>query len=166
MTIAKNSIVSFHYQVATTEGEQVDKSTPDQPLVYLHGHGQIIPGLESAMTGHTAGEHVDATVTPAQAYGEREEDLDLKMPIDVFPEDVRTSIQPGFQFKAQHPTQTDRDVVFSVHAVEDGHALVSGNHPLAGKALQFSIDIVDVRPATAEEMSHGHAHGPGGHHHH
>jgi FKBP-type peptidyl-prolyl cis-trans isomerase SlyD len=166
MPIAHNSVVSFHYTVATAEGEHVDKSEEGQPLVYMHGHGQIVPGLEAAMSGREAGEHIDTTVAPADAYGEHEEALDLQVPLDVFPVAVRAQIQPGFRFKAEHPTVADQEVVFTVHGIEGDKAFVSGNHPLAGKTLQFSIDVLDVRTASAEEISHGHAHGPGGHHHH
>ncbi len=166
MPIAKDSVVSFHYTVATAEGEHVDKSEEGQPLVYLHGHGQIVPGLEAAMAGREAGEHLDTTVAPDQAYGDYEKELDLQVPLEVFPAEVRTQIQPGFRFKAEHPTAQDREVVFTVQGIEGEHAFVSGNHPLAGKTLQFAIDVVEVRPASADELSHGHAHGPGGHHHH
>lgn len=166
MPITQNSVVSFHYNVATAEGEHVDKSEEGQPLVYMHGHGQIVPGLEAAMIGHDAGEHIDTTVSPALAYGEHEAALDLQVPLEVFPEAVRAEIKPGFRFKAEHPTEQDREVVFTVHGIEGDQAFVSGNHPLAGKTLQFSIDVVAVRAASAEELSHGHVHGPGGHHHH
>lgn len=166
MSITQDSVVSFHYTVATAEGEHVDKSEEGQPLVYMHGHGQIVPGLESAMAGHAVGEHIDTTVAPAEAYGEYEEALDLQVPLEVFPVAVRAQITPGFSFKAVHPTEAEREVVFTVHGLEADKAFVSGNHPLAGKTLQFSIDVVAVRAASAEELSHGHVHGPGGHHHH
>jgi FKBP-type peptidyl-prolyl cis-trans isomerase SlyD len=166
MDIAKDTVVSFHYSVATAEGEHVDKSEAGHPLVYMHGHGQIVPGLEAALAGHKPGEHIEATVAPDQAYGAHEEGLDLQVPLDVFPPAVRPQIQPGFKFKAEHPTDQGREVVFTVHGVEEGNAFVSGNHPLAGKTLQFNIDVEEVRAATPEELAHGHAHGPGGHHHH
>jgi FKBP-type peptidyl-prolyl cis-trans isomerase SlyD len=165
MPIINDSVVSFHYTVATAEGEHVDKSEEGQPLVYLHGHGQIVPGLEAAMAGRDVGEHIDATITPDQAYGEHEQELDMQVPLEVFPDSIRPEIQPGFRFKAEHPTVAGRDIVFTVHGIEGEQAFVSGNHPLAGKTLQFSVDVVAVRHASPEELSHGHAHGPGGHHH-
>lgn len=166
MQIAHNAVVSFHYSVATAEGEHVDKSEAGEPLTYLHGHGQIVPGLEAALLGKTKGEKIDAAVSPAQAYGEHEKELDLQVPLAVFPANVRSQIQPGFRFKAEHPTLQGSEVVFTVHGIEGENAFVSGNHPLAGKTLNFKVEIVDVRAPTAEELSHGHAHGPGGHHHH
>ncbi len=166
MQIAANSVVAFHYTVATAEGEHVDKSEQGQPLVYMHGHGQIVPGLEAAMLGKKSGEKFTALVKPEDAYGVAEEGLDLQVPLEVFPPGVRPQIKPGFQFKAEHPTQAGRDVVFTVHQIDGANAFVSGNHPLAGKALNFQVEIADVRAATNDELSHGHAHGPGGHHHH
>ena len=90
----------------------------------------------------------------------------LQVPLDVFPPNVRPQIQPGFRFRAEHPTLQGNEVTFVVHQIDQEHAFVSGNHPLAGKDLTFDIEVVDVRTATADELSHGHAHGPGGHHHH
>ena len=166
MDIAKNAVVSFHYTVATSEGEHVDKSEKDSPLVYMHGHGQIVPGLEAALLGHKPGEKIEALVPPDQAYGEYEGDLDLQVPLEVFPAAARAQVKPGFRFKAEHPRLQGREVIFTVHGIEGANALVSGNHPLAGKTLNFSVEVLEVRAATAEELAHGHAHGPGGHHHH
>ncbi|MBA3938770.1 MAG: peptidylprolyl isomerase [Planctomycetes bacterium] len=166
MDIAKNAVVSFTYQVATAEGEEVDRSEAGHPLVYLHGHGQIISGLEAALIGHKAGDKVKATIAPEQAYGAHEPELDLQVPVEVFPEAARAQVKPGFRFKAEHPTLQGSEVVFTVHQVKEGQAYVSGNHPLAGKTLQFNVEIIEVRQPTADELSHGHAHGPGGHHHH
>lgn len=165
MNIGKNSVVSFHYQVSTEEGELVDRSGPNEPLTYIHGSAQIIPGLEDALAGQAKGAHVEAQVPPEKGYGKYDPQLDLKVPLDAFPENARAKLQPGFHFMAEHPTQNGQDVMFTVHKVEGNDVLVSGNHPLAGKALKFVVDIVDVRVATDEEISHGHVHGPGGHHH-
>ena len=94
MQIDKNSVVSFHYSVATTQGEAVDKSEAGEPLVYLHGHGQIVPGLEAAMKGKQAGDKFSATVASKDAYGEHDKELDLQVPLDVFPAEARPQIQP------------------------------------------------------------------------
>ncbi len=166
MDIAKNSVVSFHYQVATMNGETVDKSEEGQPMVYLHGTSQIIPGLEEALLGHHAGEHVEAKVPPEKGYGGYDADLDLRVPLDAFPDEARTKLEPGYRFVAEHPSRAGEELMFTVHQVEGADVLISGNHPLAGKTLVFTLDVVEVRPATSEELSHGHAHGPGGHHHH
>jgi FKBP-type peptidyl-prolyl cis-trans isomerase SlyD len=166
MDIGKNAIVSMHYKVATAEGQHVDQSEEGQPMVYLHGHGQIIPGLEAALEGHKSGDSVDAEIAPANAYGDYDAALDLRVTKDLFPDDVQKRLKPGFQFQAEHPKKEGETVLFTVHKIESDAVLVSGNHPLAGQSLLFKVSIVDVRPATEEELSHGHAHGPGGHHHH
>ena len=139
MHIAKHSVVSFQYHVATAEGETVDQSRDGEPLTYLHGTAQIIPGLEDA--------------------------LDLSLPMEAFPDEARKELEPGFRFMAEHPTKEGEQVMFTVHAIQGEQVMISGNHPLAGKTLLFKVDVVDVRAATAEELAHGHAHGPGGHHH-
>jgi FKBP-type peptidyl-prolyl cis-trans isomerase SlyD len=165
MNISKNTIVSFHYQVSTIEGEEVDRSQGDQPLTYLHGNAQIIPGLEEALVGKAPGAHVEAQVTPDKGYGAYDPQLDLQVPLDAFPNEARPQLEPGFRFMAEHPTQEGQEVLFTVQGIEGDTVLVSGNHPLAGKILVFKVDVVDVRAATTDELSHGHAHGPGGHDH-
>jgi FKBP-type peptidyl-prolyl cis-trans isomerase SlyD len=165
MQIGPDTIVSMHYQVATAEGEQVDRSQEGQPLVYLHGHGQILPGLEAALVGHAVGEKVEAQLPPATAYGDYDQDLDIRVSKDAFPADVQSKLEPGFQFMAQHPGKEGENLLYTVHGVENDEVLVSGNHPLAGKTLHFQVEIVEVRTASAEELTHGHAHGAGGHHH-
>jgi FKBP-type peptidyl-prolyl cis-trans isomerase SlyD len=166
MDIAKNAVVSFHYQVATLDGETVDRSEEGQPMVYLHGTSQIIPGLEEALAGRHAGEHVEAKVPPEKGYGIYDPELDLKLPLAAFPAGAKPQLEPGFRFMAEHPNKEGQEVMFTIHAIEGDDALVSGNHPLAGETLLFKVDVVAVRAATSEELHHGHAHGPGGHHHH
>lgn len=164
MRIAKNSVVAFHYRVATADGEKVDESA-GEPLTYLHGKSQIVPGLEEAMIGKQAGDKIRAEVSPEKAYGAHDNDLDLRVPLDAFPADARDKLEPGFQFMADHPSQEGAQVQYTVHKREGDEILISGNHPLAGQALIFDVEVVTVRAATADELSHGHAHGPGGHHH-
>lgn len=165
MQIAKDSVVSFHYCVTTADGQPVDKSQ-GEPLVYLHGYGQIIPGLEGLLTGHTKGEKFKADVAPEQAYGALDPALDLQVPMEAFPEEARPQVQPGFRFQAEHPTKAGEVVMFSVCGIQDSQVFVTGNHPLAGKALTFEIEVAEVRAATAEELAHGHIHGGAGCHHH
>lgn len=165
MQIAKDTVVSMHYRVATSEGEHVDASLPGQPLVYLHGHGQIIPGLEAALIGKTAGDKVQTEVAPAQGYGEHDGGLDLVVAKDAFPADAQAHLEPGFRFRAEHPSKEGTTVIFTVHKVDGDEVFVSGNHPLAGKTLAFDVEIAEVRAATTEEIHHGHAHGAGGHQH-
>jgi FKBP-type peptidyl-prolyl cis-trans isomerase SlyD len=164
MNIGKNSVVSFHYQVSTEDGEIVDRSDGNEPLTYLHGNAQIVPGLEDALAGKAKGAHIEAKVPPEKGYGSHDPQLDLQVPLDAFPEGARVKLEPGFHFMAEHPAHEGQDVMFTVHEVKDNQVLVTGNHPLAGKILTFKVDIVDVRQATKEELDHGHVHGPGGHH--
>ncbi|MBA3686508.1 MAG: peptidylprolyl isomerase [Planctomycetes bacterium] len=172
MQIAKDTVVSFHYSVATAEGELVDRSQEGQPMTYLHGQSQIIPGLEEALAGHGAGESITATIPPEKAYGSHDPELDLRVPMSAFPPEAQQHIAPGFRFEAQHPAKEEEKVVFTVHGVGaaatgDGQEVaLSGNHPLAGQTLLFKVEVVEVRAATRDELAHGHAHGPGGHHHH
>jgi FKBP-type peptidyl-prolyl cis-trans isomerase SlyD len=166
MQIGTNAVVSMNYLVATVDGEHVDKSEEGQPMVYLHGHGQIIPGLEAALEGRSRGEKITTTVQPADAYGDYDQELDLRVGKDAFPEDVQDQLKPGFQFMAEHPGKAGESMLFTVHRIEQDDVLVSGNHPLAGQTLTFTIEVLEVRLASADELSHGHAHGPGGHHHH
>ncbi len=163
MPIAANSVVSIDYSVASSDGQLIDRSQPGQPLLYIHGSGQIIAGLEAALVGHEVGDKVEATIAPEQGYGVREEGLDLEVPREAFPEDA--PLEEGFRFQADHPTEEGRQIVFTVHEIEGDTVRVSGNHPLAGQTLSFQVKVVAIRAATAEELAHGHVHGEGGHHH-
>lgn len=164
-TIAKNSVVAFHYQVATAEGEQVDASQPGEPLTILVGYENIIPGLEKQMVGKTVGDKFEATVAPAEAYGEHNPELDLSVPSSSFPANIRSQLQPGMRFRGESPADPGQDTVFTVVGTDGDNILVTGNHQLAGKTLIFKVEIASVRTASAEELAHGHVHGEGGHHH-
>ena len=163
---AADCIVAFHYKVATAEGEHIDASQQGEPLLALIGHGNIIPGLERQLVGKRAGDRFTATIPPGEAYGEHDPRLDLDVPRSNFPANVRAKLQPGMRFTAPHPGDDSAEAMFTIIAVGDATVRVSGNHELAGKTLVFSIEVAEVRPASAEELAHGHAHGPGGHHHH
>lgn len=166
MQIAKNSVVSFHYKVATADGETVDQSEDGKPMTYLHGGGQLIAGVEEAMLGKKAGDHVEATIPPEKGYGVYDANLDREVPLDAFPKDARKELKAGFTFAAEHPEKDGERVMFTVMEVDGEAVRITANHPLAGQTLLFTIDVAEVRKASAEELSHGHAHGPGGHHHH
>lgn len=166
MRIAKDTVVSMHYTVATVEGEHVDRSEPGQPLVYLHGHGNIIPGLEAALEGHDQGERIETEIAAKDAYGEHDPGLDLVVGRGSFPEDAQRHLRPGFQFRAEHPEHAGEVRIFTVCKLEGDQVFVTGNHELAGKSLRFQVELAEVRAASPEELEHGHAHGPGGHHHH
>lgn len=161
MSITKDHVVTFHYQLTDERGTLIEDSHTGEPLVYLHGHAGIIPGLEQAMAGRAAGESFCATIPPEQAYGVRHDAsthrVQMKHVI------TQGKLRAG-QVIAVNTEQGPRQVT----VVKAGKFVVDVDtqHPLAGRTLTFAIDIVDVRDATAEERAHGHAHGPGGHHHH
>ena len=161
MQIAERSVASFHYTLTDDQGQVLDSSEGREPLTYLHGVGQIVPGLEKAMTGRQAGDQFKVDVAPEEGYGVHHAELTQSVPREAF--QGVDDIQPGMQFQAQSP-QGPR--VVTVVAVNDKEVTVDANHPLAGMELKFDVDVKDVREATGEEISHGHVHGPGGHHHH
>jgi FKBP-type peptidyl-prolyl cis-trans isomerase SlyD len=160
MQIEKNRVVTLHYTLRDDQGAVIDSSSGRGPLSYLHGKGNIVPGLEQALAGKAAGDKLDVTVVPEQGYGPRDERLVQILPRTRF--DEITSITPGMQVRASGP-QGQR--IVTVVKVERDFVTVDGNHPLAGRTLHFSVEVAEVRRATHEEVSHGHVHGPGGHHH-
>ena len=157
--IANNNVVSFHYTLTNAEGEPRDKSQ-GEPLAYLHGAGNIIPGLEKALEGKTVGDKFTVTIPAAEGYGEYNPDLVQEVPAQMF-QGVE-NIEAGMQFQAQ----TDDGVqIVTVKAIEGENVIVDANFPLAGQDLTFEVEIVEVRDASPEELEHGHVHGAGGHHH-
>ncbi|MDG1819724.1 MAG: peptidylprolyl isomerase [Porticoccaceae bacterium] len=161
MTIKENSAVSFHYTLTDDAGQEIDSSAGKDPLAYLHGAGNIIPGLENALEGKAVGDQLNVAVTAEEGYGPVQQELIQDVPRTAF-QGVE-SIEIGMQFEAQ--TGQGGAVPVTVTAVTDETVTVDGNHPLAGKALNFDVTIEDVREATAEELEHGHVHGVGGHQH-
>jgi FKBP-type peptidyl-prolyl cis-trans isomerase SlyD len=158
--IEKNRVVLLHYTLRDEHGTVLDSSSGRGPLSYLHGKGNIIPGLEQALAGKTAGEKLDVTVAPEQGYGRRDERLVQIIPRSRFAEG--TELAPGMQVRASGP-QGARLV--TVTKVERDFVTIDANHPLAGRTLHFAVEVAEVRKATHEEVAHGHVHGPGGHHH-
>ena len=160
MQIAERCVASFHYTLTNAEGEVIDSSSGRGPLTYLHGAGNIVPGLEKVMTGKSAGDRFEVVVDPAEGYGERHPGLVQVVPRVAF--QGVDAIEPGMQFHAQGPQGPMSVVVTRVDADE---VTVDGNHPLAGVALHFAIEVTEVREASDEELAHGHVHGEGGHVH-
>lgn len=160
MKIEKDRVVRFHYAVAEA-GQAPMESSKDvgEPLAILFGHGQIIPGLEKAMEGREAGDSFKAAVTAAEAYGERREGLTQRIPKKHFGEQ---KLEPGMQVVLN--TNFGPRAV-TIEKVGMSVVDVDLNHPMAGKDLEFDIEVVDVREASEEELAHGHVHGEGGHHH-
>lgn len=160
MNIEKNSVVQFHYSLKDETGEQIETTEGKDPMAYLHGHKNIIAGLEKALLGKSEGETFSVTIEPKEAYGARKEDALQRIPLK--------HMQGAKKWKkgmvaVVKTDQGQRQVV--VQKVGKFNADCDLNHPLAGKTLTFDIDVMSVREASAEEKSHGHAHGVGGHHH-
>ena len=154
MSIKHNSAVSFHYTLTDDNGQQLDSSDGREPLAYLHGAGNIIPGLENALVGKTTGEKVSVTVQPEDAYGEINPEMIQIVPREAF--EGIDDIQAGMQFQASGPDGQTQ--VVTIKAVGEEGVTVDGNHPLAGQVLNFDVSIEEVRDATEEEIAHGHVH--------
>ena len=158
-TIQNDSVVNFHYTLTNAAGDVLDKSQ-GEPLAYLHGAHNIVPGLENALAGKQVGDKFKVTVEPSEAYGEYQAELVQEVPRNMF--QGVDEIQVGMQFQAQ----TDDGVqVVTVKDVTSEIVVVDANHPLAGQALTFEVEVAAIRAATKEELEHGHVHGAGGHHH-
>lgn len=160
MQIAPNSVAAFHYTLTDDQNQVIDSSAGRDPLTYLHGSGQIVPGLEKQMEGRSVGDKFNADVAPEEGYGVHHPELMQEVPRDAF-QGVE-DIQPGMQFQGRGP---QGEINVTVTKVEDDKVFIDGNHPLAGKTLHFAIEVTDVRAASEEELAHGHVHGAGGHHH-
>ncbi len=160
MQISDKKVVSIHYTLTNDAGEVIDSSEGREPLPYLAGAGNIIPGLENALEGKSAGDKLDVRVAPEEGYGERHEQMIQEVPRSAF--DGVDDIQVGMHFQAQ---SDHGPVSVVVTALTDETVTVDGNHPLAGENLNFAVEVMDVRDATEEELEHGHVHGPGGHQH-
>jgi FKBP-type peptidyl-prolyl cis-trans isomerase SlyD len=160
MNIADEAVVSMHYTLKDDKGEVIDSSDGSEPLTYLQGASNIIPGLEEALAGKKKGDKLHVTVPPEKGYGERDERLVQAIPKNQFQDADRLKAGMQFQIRSQ-----GGPMVLTVVEVKDSEVVVDGNSPLAGQTLHFDVEITDVRPATEEELAHGHVHGPGGHHH-
>lgn len=160
MSVIKDDVVvKFNYTLTDDEGNVIDQSN-GQPLAYLHGAANIIPGLEKALTGKTVGDKLTVNVPAAEAYGEYYAEMVQEVPREMF--QGVDNIEAGMQFQAQ---AEDGIQIVTVKAVQDDVIIIDGNHPLAGRDLNFDVEIVEIREATQEELDHGHVHGDGGHHH-
>ncbi|MGB0722657.1 MAG: FKBP-type peptidyl-prolyl cis-trans isomerase [Gammaproteobacteria bacterium] len=160
MQVSHQKVVMIDYVLTDDDKNTLDKSD-GQPLAYIHGMGNIIPGLEKALEGKAVGDKLDVRIEPAEAYGERSLEAIQTVPRDRF--QGVDKIEAGMQFQAQGAGGAVQ--VVTVTNVTDTEVTVDANHPLAGVPLNFNVEVVGVRDAEAEEIEHGHVHGPGGHDH-
>ena len=157
MNIADKCVATIHYTLSDSEGTVIDSSEGQEPLAYLHGAQNIVPGLEKELTGKAVGDKLKVCVSPEEGYGHKDANLVQDLPKDMF--GGIDNIEVGMEFQAQ--TEAGMQVV-EVIAVEDDTVTIDGNHPLAGVELNFEVEIAEVREATEEELQHGHVHAPGG----
>jgi FKBP-type peptidyl-prolyl cis-trans isomerase SlyD len=159
MTIQKNKVVTIEYTLKDESGALIESSEGQEPLIYLHGVGNIIPGLEASLEGKSAGATLNVSVPPADAYGEWDQGKIIEIPKAQF--SGVDDVQVGMQFGVHSSTG---EQIVTVTKVEGENVTVDANHPLAGKTLNFEVKVVGVREPTDDELDHGHVHGPGGHH--
>ena len=162
MQITDKLAVSIHYTLTNGAGEQLDSSRGEEPMVYLHGFGQIIPGLENALTGKVVGDKFNVIIAPVDAYGERRDDMLQVVPLSMFNDmEVEGKVEVGMQF---HADASHGVSVVTVSKIDGDEVTIDGNHPLAGEALTFDVEVMDIRPATEDELTHKHIHGEGCNH--
>ena len=156
MQITKHKVAAIHYTLTDNEGNILDSSSGRDPLHYIHGVGNLIPGMEEGLEGKATGDKFTLKVSPEKGYGVKSDDLMQQVPRSAFGDQ---KIEVGMQF------QTNQGQVVTVTKVGLENITVDGNHPLAGVELNFAVEVIEIRGATEEELAHGHVHGPGGHHH-
>ena len=161
MEITADRVVLIHYTLKGDDGAVIDSSAGGEPLAYIHGHGNLVAGLEKALDGKRDGDKIVVSVTPADGYGVHDAALIQRVPKRSL--QGAGQIKKGMQFQGQTPEGMR---LFTVTALVGDMVTLDGNHPLADKTLNFDVDVVTVREATSEELEHGHVHGAGGHHHH
>jgi len=161
MTIAENKVVTLEFTVKNAEtGDLIETSEGAEPLVYLHGFNNLVPGLEKELSGKAVGDKYEVTVTPEEGYGVRDDSLVQQVPREAF--QGIEKVEVGMAFTADGP---QGPVVVEVTAIDGDTISIDANHPLASVTLAFSGEIKDIRDASQEELEHGHVHGPGGHQH-
>lgn len=159
MQIADNKVALIHYTLTNADGDVLDSSDGAEPLAYLHGQGNLVPGLEQELTGKQQGDKLEVSVAPEQGYGPVVEEMIQTVPRDAFAgvEDIAV----GMRFEA---STAGGPVSVEVTQVEGDEVTVDGNHPLAGQTLNFKVEVMQVRESTADELEHGHVHGEGCNH--
>jgi FKBP-type peptidyl-prolyl cis-trans isomerase SlyD len=161
MKIEKGNVVGIDYSLHLGDGQVVDRSDPGEPLTYIQGEGQIVPGLETALEGLGIGDAKKVVVAPGEGYGEHDPRGIQEVPRGAFPSEFEPKV--GMELTAEGPN--GEPVPFTIREVKPDTVVIDLNHPLAGRTLHFDVTVREVRTATAEELEHGHVHGPHGHDH-
>lgn len=162
MKIHADTVVAIDYTLKDDSGTVIDTSVGHDPLYYLHGHSNIVEGLEEALDGKSAGDSVEVAVPPEKGYGTRDEELVFEVPKAQLPKDLSPQIGMRLSMSGEH----GQVMPVTITKVKVNSVELDGNHELADKTLHFSVSVKAVRKATKDELSHGHAHGADGHHHH
>lgn len=161
LKVEENRVVTLAYTLSEVGGEVLDRATESDPVVYLHGHGSLVPALEEALAGREVGEKFELELPPEDAFGPRLEEAERVIPRDAFPPDLE--LEPGLELALEDDGEA---VPFWIKKVEGDRIVIDLNHPFAGRTVRFEAEVLKIREATEDELSHGHAHGPDGHHHH
>ena len=161
MLIANQHVVAIDYTLSNDAGEVIDSSAGAEPLVYLHGAGNIVAGLEKALLGKAVGDELDVSIEPEEAYGEYSAELITNLGREMF-EGV-DELEVGMQFHASAPDGGMQ--IVTIRDIDGDQVTIDGNHPLAGQQLNFKVKVASIRAASEEELAHGHVHGEGGHQH-
>jgi len=162
MKVEDKKVVGIDYTLFLEDGSIADSTEGEEPLYFLYGNANIIPGLEKALAGLSVGDEKIVDISAEDAYGEIDEDAFEEMPLKAFPSDAK--MEKGMSFALID--EEDNHIPATVHEVGTETITMDLNHPLAGQKLKFNVKVVDIREASEEELSHGHVHGPDGHHHH
>jgi FKBP-type peptidyl-prolyl cis-trans isomerase SlyD len=164
MQVSQDKVVSFHYSLSETGGEVLENSRDHEPTLYLHGHNNLLAALEAGLEGKALGDKFTLSLAAADAYGLRKEGAIQRIPIKHLMDysKIKNKIKPGMQVSVNTANGPWQAIVLKVGKF---NVDIDSNHPLAGRDLDFDLEIMDIRDASAEELAHGHAHGAGGHHH-
>ena len=153
--VEDNRVVALAYTLEDSEGAQLDEASAGEPLLYLHGHGNLMPGLEQALNGRGVGERFEVELAPDEAFGPRVEDAERTLPRDAFPDEV--PLEAGLELALED--DAGEVIPFWVKEVTDDRVLIDLNHPFAGRTVRFAGEVVKIRDASADELEHGHPHG-------
>lgn len=157
MAIVEKSVVGINYLLKNDAGEEIDGSEEGEPLLYLHGFNNIVPGLEEALSGKDVGDQISVVVPPEKAYGEKKQEMMGKVPRSAF--EGMGELKPGMRFDAEG--EEGRRIMVVIEEVGEEEVTINGNHPLAGETLHFDVTVESIREATQEELDHGHVHKTG-----
>lgn len=158
IVVDQDVVVSIDYVLTLSNSEEIDRSDPGEPLEYLHGRGQIIPGLERELDGLSVGDQKTVAIGPADGYGEFDPEEFVTIPRDAFPSDAELKVGELIYLRESND---DSEFEAYIAGFDENNVKLDLNHPLAGETLHFDVTVVGLRPATGEELSHGHVHGKG-----